>query len=157
MNKIFSSLLLIVSVVLIQLPIAVDASAAESDKPERKTQLVGPTVGKKVAKAFEAYSADDIPGALAILLDIDASKKYDKAYVSRFIAIMYAQMGNEEAKAIQYLKAAVEPDILNEGDQDQSLKLLADLQMQTKSYEEGSVIKMKSGGLAKRGYGKARR
>ena len=70
MNKIFSSLLLIVSVVLIQLPIAVDASAAESDKPERKTQLVGPTVGKKVAKAFEAYSADDIPGALAILLDM---------------------------------------------------------------------------------------
>jgi len=142
MNKIFSSLLLIVSVVLIQLPIAVDASAAEaekSDKPERKTQLVGPTVGKKVAKAFEAYSADDIPGALAILLDIDASKKYDKAYVSRFIAIMYAQMGNEEAKAIQYLKAAVEPDILNEGDQDQSLKLLADLQMQTKSYEEALV------------------
>jgi Flp pilus assembly protein TadD len=142
MNKIFSSLLLIVSVVLIQLPIAVDASAAEaekSDKPERKTQLVGPTVGKKVAKAFEAYSADDIPGALAILLDIDASKKYDKAYVSRFIAIMYAQMGNEEAKAIQYLKAAVEPDILNECDQDQSLKLLADLQMQTKSYEEALV------------------
>ena len=52
---------------------------------------------------------------------------------------MYAQMGNEEAKAIQYLKAAVEPDILNEGDQDQSLKLLADLQMQTKSYEEALV------------------
>tara|TARA_R110002074_G_scaffold326526_3_gene496884 strand:- start:3163 stop:4422 length:1260 start_codon:yes stop_codon:yes gene_type:complete len=142
MNKIFSSLLLIVSVVLIQLPIAVDALAAEaekSNKPERKTQLVGPTVGKKVAKAFEAYSADDIPGALAILLEIDASKKYDKAYVSRFIAIMYAQMGDEEAKAIQYLKAAVEPDILNEGDQDQSLKLLADLQMQTKAFEEALV------------------
>ena len=142
MNKIFSSLLLIVSVVLIQLPIAADASAAgaeKSEKPERKTQLVGPTVGKKVAKAFEAYSADDIPGALAILLEIDASKKYDKAYVSRFIAIMYAQMGNEEAKAIQYLKAAVEPDILNEADHDQSLKLLADLQMQTKAFEEALV------------------
>jgi tetratricopeptide (TPR) repeat protein len=142
MNKIFSSLLLIVSVVLIQLPIAADASAAgaeQSEKPERKTQLVGPTVGKKVAKAFEAYSADDIPGALAILLEIDASKKYDKAYVSRFIAIMYAQMGNEEAKAIQYLKAAVEPDILNEADHDQSLKLLADLQMQTKAFEEALV------------------
>ena len=142
MNKIFSSLLLIVSVVLIQLPIAADASAAgaeQSEKPERKTQLVGPTVGKKVAKAFEAYSADDIPGALAILLEIDASKKYDKAYVSRFIAIMYEQMGNEEAKAIQYLKAAVEPDILNEADHDQSLKLLADLQMQTKAFEEALV------------------
>ena len=146
MNKIFSSLLLIVSVVLIQLPIAADASAAgaeESEKPKRKTQLVGPTVGKKVGKAFEAYSADDIPGALAILLEIDASKEYDKAYVSRFIAVMYAQMGSEEAKAIEYLKAAVEPDILNEGDQDQALKLLADLQMQVKDYE-GALVNYKA-------------
>ncbi len=142
MNKIFSFLLLIVSVVLIQLPIAADASAAgaeKSEKPKRKTQLVGPSVGKKVAKAFEAYSADDIPGALVILLDIDAKKEYDKAYVARFIAVMYAQMGTEEAKAIQYLKVAVEPDILNEQDQDQGLKLLADLQMQTKDYENALV------------------
>lgn len=142
MNKIFSSLLLIVSVVLIQLPIATDVSAAgaeKSEKPKRKTQLVGPSVGKKVGKAFELYSADDVPGALAILLDIDANKEYDKAYVARFIAVMYAQMGNEEAKAIQYLKAAVEPDILNEQDQDQGLKLLADLQMQTKAYKDALV------------------
>jgi tetratricopeptide (TPR) repeat protein len=142
MNKIFSSLLLIISVVLIQLPIAAEVSAAgaeKSEKPKRKTQLVGPSVGKKVAKAFEAYSADDIPGALVILLDIDASKDYDKAYVSRFIAVMYATMGDEEANAIKYLKAAVEPDLLNEGDHGAAIKLLADLQMQTKAYEEALV------------------
>lgn len=142
MNKIFSSLLLIVSIVLIQLPIATDVSAAgaeKSEKPKRKTQLVGPSVGKKVGKAFELYSADDIPGALAILLDIDASKEYDKAYVARFIAVMYATLGNEEAKAIQYLKAATEPDILNEGDHGEALKLLADLQMQTKAYSDALV------------------
>jgi tetratricopeptide (TPR) repeat protein len=142
MNKIFSSLLLIISVVLIQLPIAAEVSAAgaeKSEKPKRKTQLVGPSVGKKVAKAFEAYSADDIPGALVILLDIDASKDYDKAYVSRFIAVMYATMGDEEANAIQYLKAAVAPDLLNERDHGDAIKLLADLQMQTKAYEEALV------------------
>jgi tetratricopeptide (TPR) repeat protein len=142
MNKIFSSLLLIISVVLIQLPIAAEVSAAgaeKSEKPKRKTQLVGPSVGKKVAKAFEAYSADDIPGALVILLDIDPSKDYDKAYVSRFIAVMYATMGDEEAKAIQYLKLAVAPDILNERDHGDAIKLLADLQMQTKAYEEALV------------------
>jgi tetratricopeptide (TPR) repeat protein len=142
MNKIFSSLLLIISVVLIQLPIVAEVSAAgaeKSEKPKRKTQLVGPSVGKKVAKAFEAYSADDIPGALVILLDIDASKDYDKAYVSRFIAVMYATMGDEEANAIKYLKAAVEPDLLNEGDHGAAIKLLADLQMQTKAYEEALV------------------
>ncbi|SEK38207.1 Tetratricopeptide repeat-containing protein [Colwellia chukchiensis] len=142
MHKIISSLLLIVSVILIQLPIAADASAAsaeKSEKPKRKTQLVGPAVGKKVGKAFELYSADDIPGALALLLDIEAKKDYDKAYVSRFIAVMYATLGNEEAKAIEYLKAAVEPDILNEADHGESIKLLADLQMQTKRYEEALV------------------
>ena len=70
MTKIFSCLLFIVSLVLIQLPLAADAFAAgaeKSEKPKRKTQLVGATVGKKVGKAFEAYSADDVPGALAIL------------------------------------------------------------------------------------------
>jgi hypothetical protein len=142
MNKIFSSLLLIISVVLIQLPIAAEVSAAgaeKSEKPKRKTQLVGPSVGKKVAKAFEAYSADDIPGALVILLDIDASKDYDKAYVSRFIAVMYATMGDEEANSIKYLKAAIEPDLLNEGDHGAAIKLLADLQMQTKAYE-GALV-----------------
>ncbi|MBA6289349.1 lipopolysaccharide assembly protein LapB [Colwellia sp. MB3u-4] len=142
MNKIFSSLLLIISVVLIQLPIAAEVSAAgaeKSEKPKRKTQLVGPSVGKKVAKAFEAYSADDIPGALVILLDIDASKDYDKAYVARFIAVMYATMGDEEANSIKYLKAAIEPDLLNEGDHGAAIKLLADLQMQTKAYEEALV------------------
>jgi tetratricopeptide (TPR) repeat protein len=142
MNKIFSSLLLIVSVVLIQLPIAVDASAAgaeKSEKPKRKTQLMGQSVGKKVAKAFELYSAEDTAGALTMLLDINAKKSYDVAVVARYIAVMYAQLGNEEAKAIQYLKVAVEPDILNEQDQEQSLKLLADLQMQTKDYEDALV------------------
>jgi len=122
-----------------QLPVAAEASAANAEKPKRKTQLVGQTVGKKVGKAFELYSADDIPGALAILLDIDASKEYDKAYVDRFIAVMYATMGDEEAKAIQYLKAAVKPDILNEGDHGEAIKLLADLQMQTKDYE-GALV-----------------
>ncbi len=146
MNRIFSFLLLIVSVVLIQLPIAAEVSAVgaeKSEKPKRKTQLVGPSVGKKVGKAFELYSAEDIPGALVLLLDIEASKEYDKAYVDRFIAVMYATLGNEEAKAIQYLKAAVGPDILNEVDHGASIKLLADLQMQTKDYE-GALVNYKA-------------
>ena len=70
------------------------------------------------------------------MLDIEASKPYDKAYVARMIAVMYATKGNQEEKAISYLKQAVEPDILNEGDHGESIKLLADLQMQTKKYEE---------------------
>jgi tetratricopeptide (TPR) repeat protein len=138
MNKLVTSLVLFASVALVQLPLASDvhASGAKEEKKKRPTQLVGPSVGKKVGKAFEAYSADDIDGALAILLDIKASKNYDKAYVARFIAVMYATKGNQEKKAIDYLKQAVGPDILNEGDHAEALKLLADLQMQTKAYKE---------------------
>jgi predicted Zn-dependent protease len=139
MKKLATSLVLALSVALIQLPIASDAVAAESAKKEKKkkrpTQLVGQSVGKKVAKAFEAYTADDIDGALVILEDISAKKAYDKAYVARFIAVMYAQKGDEK-KSIKFLKAAIEPDILNEADQGEALKLLADLQMQTKAYKD---------------------
>jgi hypothetical protein len=137
MNKLITSIVLIASMTVIQLPFSSNVLAAEAkqEKKKRKTQLVGPSVGKKVAKAFEAYSTDDLDGALVILLDINSKKDYDKAYVSRFIAVMYATKGDEELKAIEYLKLAVGPDILNEGDHGEALKLLADLQMQTKDYK----------------------
>ncbi|WP_286233045.1 tetratricopeptide repeat protein [Thalassotalea sediminis] len=137
MNKITKSLLLFASVALVQLPVTYDVQAAEqkSEKPKRKTQLVGQSVGKKIGKAFELYSADDVKGALALLLEIDAKKDYDKAYLARFIANMYATLG-ESKKAISYLKSAVEPDILNESDHGDALKLLADLQMQEQAYED---------------------
>jgi len=137
-KKILTSIMVIVSLVVIQLPTASNAVAAGADKEKKKrpTHLVGPSVGKKVAKAFELYSAEpsDIDGALVILLDINAKKGYDLAYVDRFIAVMYATKGDNEKKAIEYLKKAIAPDILNESDQAESLKLIADLQLQTKEY-----------------------
>ncbi len=141
MNKMLTSVALLASLTLVQLPASTVVNAAEqakSEKPKRKTQLVGPSVGKKVGKAFELYSADDVPGALTLLLDIDASKTYDRAYVDRFIAVMYATLSNE-VKAIEFLKKAIAPDVLNEADHGEAIKLLADLQMQEKQYEEALV------------------
>jgi len=138
MSKILSFLMLLTSLVLIQLPTSLDVNAAEtkeSEKPKRKVRLPGQSVAKKAGKAFEAYSLNDIPGALVILLEIEAKKEFDKAFIARLIAIMYATLGDEEANAIKFLKQAVEPDILNEVDQGDGLKLLADLQMQTQDYE----------------------
>jgi len=139
LKKLSTSLVVVASLLVAQAPFANYAEAAGAEKVEkkkkRKTQLVGPRVGKKVQKAFEAYSADDIKGALAILLEIDASKTYDKAYVARMVAVMYATLGDNEAKTIEYLKKAIEPDLLNESDQSESLKLLGDMQMQTKDYK----------------------
>lgn len=138
MNKLFTSLILLASLAVVQLPIAYEvnaASAEKSDKPKRKTRLMGPNVGKKVGKAFELYSTDDVKGALAALLEINAKSDYDKAILARYIAVMYATLGKQEAKAIEYLKKAVEPDILNEADHAEAMKLLADLQMQTEDFE----------------------
>ncbi len=138
LKKLSTSLVVVASLLVAQAPFANYAEAAGAEKTEkkkRKTQLVGPRVGKKVQKAFEAYSADDVKGALDILLDIEASKAYDKAYVARMIAVMYAQLGDNEQKSIDYLKLATEPDLLNEGDHSESLKLLGDMQMQTKDYK----------------------
>ncbi|OKY25341.1 tetratricopeptide repeat protein [Thalassotalea sp. PP2-459] len=137
MHKITKSLMLFASIALVQLPTSYDVQAAEqkSEKPKRKTQLVGQSVGKKIGKAFELYTADDVQGALTTLLEINAKKDYDKAYLARFIANMYATLG-EPQKAIDYLKQAVEPDILNESDHGDALKLLADLQMQEQAYAD---------------------
>ena len=137
MNKITKSLMLVASIALVQLPVSEVAQAAEAkaEKKKRKTQLVGASVGKKVSKAFELYSADDIKGALELLLEIETKKEYDRAYVDMFLARLYATTG-DEANAIKFLKTAIAPDILNEKDQDDSMKLLGDLQMQTKAYEQ---------------------
>ena len=124
------------SLVALQLPSSFQVEAAGvQEKPKRKVHLPGPKVGKKVAEAFELYSADDVDGALAILNDIEAKKDYDKAFVNFFTGQMYAMKG-ENKKAINFLKEAVTPDILNEADQGNTLKLLADLLMQEESYND---------------------
>jgi len=66
LKKLSTSLVVVASLLVAQAPFANYAEAAGAEKVEKKkrpTQLVGPRVGKKVQKAFEAYSADDIKGA----------------------------------------------------------------------------------------------
>jgi hypothetical protein len=144
MNKIITSILIIGSLTIAQLPLSTYAIGAEkSDKPERKTQLVGPSVGKKVAKAFEAYSVEsedgsNIDNALAMLLEIKGKKEYDIAFLNRFIGVMYAQKG-EEKNSLDYLNKALAPDILNAAEQGESLRLVGDLQMQVQGYKEALV------------------
>jgi tetratricopeptide (TPR) repeat protein len=137
-KKVSTSLVVLASLLIVQVPFADNANAAgaKEEAEKRPTQLVGQSVGKKVAKAFEAYTADDIDGALVILKEIEAKEgSYDEAYVARFIAVMYATKGDHEKDAIKYLKTAIAPDILNENDHGEALKLLGDLQMQTKDYK----------------------
>lgn len=134
LKKLSTSLAVIASLLIIQAPIASNAIAAEK-KEKRPTQLATPRVGKKVQASYEKFSKDDIKGALEILLDINASKKYDKAYVAHFTAVMYATLGDHEKETIKFLKIALKPDILNEAEQGQGMRLLGDMQMQTQDYK----------------------
>ena len=139
LKKLSTSLVVVASLLVAQAPFADYAQAAGAEKAEkkkRKSQLPSPRVGKQVQKAFELYSEDDIQGALDILLDISLSKAYDTAYVSRMIAVMYATLGDNEELTIKYLKEAIAPDLLNEMEQGESIKLLADMQLQTKAYKD---------------------
>lgn len=138
LKKLSTSLVVIVLLIVAQVAFVDNSVAATANKEEKKkrpTYLVGPSVGKKVQKAYKAYLEDDVDGAVAILKDISTKKDYDIAYVARFIAVMFATKGNNEEEAISYLKKAVAPNILNEGDQGDALKLLGDLQMLTKDYK----------------------
>ncbi|WP_448547902.1 tetratricopeptide repeat protein [Thalassotalea fusca] len=129
MSKLITSALVCASIALAQLPLSAPAqagAAAAEEKPKRKVQLPSPSVGKKVGKAFEAYSAEDIDGAIVILKDIDAKRDYDVAYVNYFTGQMYA-MKAKGSEALPYIVKAIEPDILNEADHAGALRLAADL------------------------------
>lgn len=104
-------------------------------KKERGGKALGPRIGKKVQKAFELYSADDIKGGLEILLEVEAKDDFDKAYVDRFIGNMYAQEGQIEL-ALKHLKSAKELDELPFDDHKGVIKLMADLSLQEKKYED---------------------
>ena len=96
------------------------------------------TVSEKVSIAFKAYKADNIDGALTILHNIPVMNDFDKAYVQRFIGVMYATKGDNN-KAIDALKIATETGVLKKAAQGESLNLLADLQYKTKAYKDAIV------------------
>ncbi|WP_425483733.1 tetratricopeptide repeat protein [Alteromonas ponticola] len=100
------------------------------------TKLVGERTGKKVQRAFEAYNEDLVDEALEILMDIDPSDDFDKAYVNRFIGNLLAAREGEGNKAYNYLISSVEPKVLNDLEHSQTLKLIGDLSMQEEKYSE---------------------
>ncbi|KGK00928.1 tetratricopeptide repeat protein [Thalassotalea sp. ND16A] len=141
LKKLISSSMMVAFVATATLPLATTANAAaacpkEVPKKKARTKIVGPSVGKKVGKAFTAYSEDRVDDAITILLDIETSKEYDRAYLDRFIANMYAMKGGDDSKkALPYLESSVKNNVLNEKEHSDTIKLLADLQMQEKQYE----------------------
>jgi tetratricopeptide (TPR) repeat protein len=112
-------------------------------KKSRGGKALGPRIGKKVQNAFELYSEDNVEGALEILLDLNPSNKFDQAYVGRFIGNMYAGLEGKATEALKYLKEAEALDQLPFDDHAGVLKLVADLSLQEKEYEQALVYYQK--------------
>lgn len=140
LKKLITSSVMVAFIATATIPMTANAYAAACPKDptakKKRTKIVGPSVGKKVQKAFEAYSEDRIDDALTILLEIETSKAYDRAYLDRFIANMYATKGGTDSKkALPYLYSSIKDEELNEKEHADTVKLLADLQMQEKEYK----------------------
>lgn len=105
-------------------------------KKARGGKALGPRIGKKVQKAFELYSEDNVDGALEILLELEPSNKFDKAYVDRFIGNMFAGQEGKVDVSLKHLRSAMEADQLPFDDHAGVIKLIADLSLQEKKYEQ---------------------
>jgi tetratricopeptide (TPR) repeat protein len=100
-----------------------------------KTRVASPKVGKKVGQAFELYGQELVDDALTLLLEIKSNKDFDMAYVNRFVGNLYATMDGRIEDAIKYTLKAYEPDVLNYKEQAETIKLLGQLYMMTKQYD----------------------
>ena len=122
----------------IALPAAAQSSAPVVCPGYEKgtTNLVGERVGKKVQKAFEAYNEDLIDDAITILSEIEPKEDFDKAYVNRFLGNIMATKDGMGPKALELLVSSVETKVLNDLEHSQTLKLVADLSLQEKEYEQ---------------------
>ncbi|XOV79064.1 MAG: tetratricopeptide repeat protein [Aestuariibacter sp.] len=106
------------------------------DYKRGKTQIPGQRVGKKVQAAFEAYSADLMAEAIEILKDIDTDDKFDRAYVDRFLGNLLASQEGQGQNALDYLLRSVADKQLNDNEHAQTLRLIGDLNMQQKQYDQ---------------------
>ncbi|WP_420480306.1 tetratricopeptide repeat protein [Lacimicrobium alkaliphilum] len=91
-------------------------------------------VGRKIQDAFEAYSNDLVDEAISILLDIDTSDEFDRAYTDRFVGNLLAAKEGEAKRALTYLEGAAKKKLLNDTEHAATLKLVADLNLQEQNY-----------------------
>ncbi|MBV7315962.1 lipopolysaccharide assembly protein LapB [Shewanella sp. NIFS-20-20] len=110
---------------------------AKGDCPidNRKSQAVGERSGKKVQRSYEAYTNGSLDEAIGILLEVNPSDTFDKAYVARMLGNFYAEKGDMSASR-KYLKQAVDADVLSGTDHAGTLRLYADILLQEKQFKE---------------------
>ncbi len=117
----------------------VSAQSAAIVCPDYKrgpTNIIGERAGKKIQKALEEYNNDLIKEALDILYEIETKEPYDRAFTDNFIGKMLAGQEGKGGEALKYLKGSVDPKALNDSEHANTMRLVADLSMQEKEYEQ---------------------
>lgn len=153
MNRIMSMLLKGFGTFVVVVALASSANAQEKQKKKAKkstyqppvlcagykpgkTNLVGERAGKKVQKAFEAYQAEDLEGAITILKDIKTEEGFDRAYVNQFLGQLVASKEGGAEESLKYLVPSVSQKFLNDAEHANTLKLVADLHIMLGKYEK---------------------
>lgn len=104
-----------------------------------KSSIPGERVGIKIQKAFEAYSNEMVVEAIAQLREIKAKDPFDRAYTDRFLGNLLAGQEDKGLEALDVLIRAAEPNVLNDADQASVLRLVADLSLQNKKFEQAAT------------------
>jgi regulator of sirC expression with transglutaminase-like and TPR domain len=106
-----------------------------------KTQLLGERSGKKLQRAYEVYLNEElderqrVKEAISMLRDIDSKEDFDTATVDRFLGQLLVSEEGKQLEALSLLTRAAELGVLNDKDQADILKLVADLSIQEEKYE----------------------
>lgn len=107
-----------------------------------KTQLLGERAGKKLQKAYETYLNEEleeksrVQEAITMLREIEAKEPFDIATVNKFLGQLLVSEDNKEEEALRRLTEAVDLGVLNDKDQADLLKLVADFSIQEEKYEK---------------------
>lgn len=106
-----------------------------------KTKLLGQRAGKKLQDAYDTFLNEELDErkrvleAIQMLREIEPKEPYDVAYVNRFLGQLLVSEEGKAGEALQLLQSSAEANVLNDKDQADLLKLVADLSTQEEKYQ----------------------
>jgi Flp pilus assembly protein TadD len=101
-----------------------------------KTKLLGERSGKRLNAAYEVYLNEELDEkvraaqAIEMLKEINPKEPFDKAMIERFLGQLLISEDGKEKEALALLETAAGREALNDKEQAETLKLVADLSMQ---------------------------
>lgn len=105
-----------------------------------KSKLLGERTGKRMQAAYEVYLNEEldekarVAETITLLREIEAKEEFDKASVERFLGQLLISEDGKANEALELIETAAARSILNDKDQADLMKLVADLSLQQEQY-----------------------